>query len=74
MALAIVALAMLGGARSAAANDKLTVGKAFPTSFAFVPINVAVDSGINLRLVSGGVAAQNIRRVLLLGFQICRLV
>ena len=30
----------------AAAADKLIVGKAFPTSFAFVPINVAVETGI----------------------------
>ncbi len=30
----------------AAAADKLVVGKAFPTSFAFVPINVGVESGI----------------------------
>lgn len=32
--------------RAAAAADKLIVGKAFPTSFAFVPINVGVESGI----------------------------
>jgi NitT/TauT family transport system substrate-binding protein len=46
LALAVLALAMLGGMRDAAANDKLVVGKAFPTSFAFVPINVGVDSGL----------------------------
>jgi NitT/TauT family transport system substrate-binding protein len=33
-------------AAPAAAADKLVVGKAFPTSFAFVPINVAVETGI----------------------------
>ena len=32
--------------RPAAAADKLVVGKAFPTSFAFVPINVGVETGI----------------------------
>ena len=30
----------------ALAADKLVVGKAFPTSFAFVPINVGVETGI----------------------------
>lgn len=30
----------------AAALDKLVVGKAFPVSYAFAPINVGVDSGI----------------------------
>lgn len=39
---ALIALA----AGSAAAADKLVVGKAFPTSFAFIPINVGVESGI----------------------------
>ena len=33
-------------ATAATAADKLVVGKAFPTSFAFVPINVGVESGI----------------------------
>jgi ABC-type nitrate/sulfonate/bicarbonate transport system substrate-binding protein len=46
----IVAAAALAGslalAGAASANDKLVVGKAFPTSFAFIPINVAVQSGI----------------------------
>jgi NitT/TauT family transport system substrate-binding protein len=41
-----VAISCACGARSAAAADKLVVGKAFPTSFAFIPINVAVESGI----------------------------
>lgn len=31
---------------TASAADKLVVGKAFPTSFAFVPINVGVEAGI----------------------------
>ena len=39
------ALCALGAGRAAAA-DKLVVGKAFPTSFAFVPINVGVAAGI----------------------------
>lgn len=43
---AAAALALLAGASAASANDKLVVGKAFPTSFAFIPINVAVQSGI----------------------------
>jgi len=30
----------------AAAADKLNVGKAFPTSFAFIPINIGVETGI----------------------------
>jgi NitT/TauT family transport system substrate-binding protein len=30
----------------ASAADKLVVGKAFPTSFAFIPINVGVEAGI----------------------------
>ncbi|HXQ52428.1 MAG TPA: ABC transporter substrate-binding protein [Stellaceae bacterium] len=30
----------------ASASDKLVVGKAFPTSFGFIPINVGVESGI----------------------------
>ena len=41
---AAVAVTLCAGAASA--NDKLIVGKAFPTSFAFIPINVAVESGI----------------------------
>jgi NitT/TauT family transport system substrate-binding protein len=44
--LVIVALLGLGRAGAAAAADKLVVGKAFPTSFAFVPINVGVELGI----------------------------
>jgi NitT/TauT family transport system substrate-binding protein len=40
------ALAVLSATDRAAANDKLVVGKAFPTSFAFVPINIGVDAGI----------------------------
>jgi len=32
--------------RPADAADKLVVGKAFPTSFAFIPINVGVEAGI----------------------------
>lgn len=43
---AVAALALVVGAKSASANDKLVVGKAFPTSFAFIPINVAVQTGI----------------------------
>lgn len=43
---AIAAFALLAGAGAASANDKLVVGKAFPTSFAFIPINVAVQTGI----------------------------
>ncbi len=39
------ALCALGSAPASAA-DKLVVGKAFPTSFAFVPINVGVEAGI----------------------------
>ena len=31
---------------SASAADKLVVGKAFPTSFGFIPINVGVEAGI----------------------------
>lgn len=34
------------GAPCARAADHLAVGKAFPTAFAFVPINVGVESGI----------------------------
>ena len=45
-ALGAAALALLSVAGSASANDKVVVGKAFPTSFAFVPINIAVDTGI----------------------------
>jgi ABC-type nitrate/sulfonate/bicarbonate transport system substrate-binding protein len=44
--LALGAALMLLGAGGARANDKLVVGKAFPTSFAFIPINVAVQTGI----------------------------
>jgi NitT/TauT family transport system substrate-binding protein len=40
------ALAVLAAGHGAAANDKLVVGKAFPTSFAFVPINIGVEAGI----------------------------
>jgi len=43
---ALGALALVAGAGAASANDKLVVGKAFPTSFAFIPINVAVQTGI----------------------------
>ena len=45
---AAVAVAMLcaSACRPAAAADKLVVGKAFPTSFAFIPINVGVETGI----------------------------
>jgi len=46
LALGAAALALLAAADRASANDKLVVGKAFPTSFAFVPINIAVDTGI----------------------------
>ncbi len=46
-AVIIVGATAYGGVSGpAAAADKLVVGKAFPTSFAFVPINVGVDSGI----------------------------
>jgi ABC-type nitrate/sulfonate/bicarbonate transport system substrate-binding protein len=47
-----VAVIMLGAALGvvsaapARAADKLIVGKAFPTSFAFIPINVGVETGI----------------------------
>jgi NitT/TauT family transport system substrate-binding protein len=44
IALGAVLCAQLSG--SAAAADKINVGKAFPTSFAFVPINVGVETGI----------------------------
>lgn len=41
------ALAVLGGGSGTArAADKLVVGKAFTTSFAFVPINIGVATGI----------------------------
>jgi len=46
LALGAAALALLGAAGSASANDKIVVGKAFPTSFGFIPINVAVQNGI----------------------------
>ncbi|HEY1505866.1 MAG TPA: ABC transporter substrate-binding protein [Stellaceae bacterium] len=45
-ALAAAALGLLSAAGSASANDQLVVGKSFPTSFAFVPINIGVDAGI----------------------------
>ena len=45
-ALGAAALAVLSVTDRAAANDKLVVGKAFPTSFAFVPINIGVDAGV----------------------------
>jgi len=38
--------AMISIADAAIAADKLVVGKAFPTSFAFVPVNVGVETGI----------------------------
>jgi NitT/TauT family transport system substrate-binding protein len=44
----IIAMALCAAPRAAAA-DKLVVGKAFPTSFAFVPINVGVETGIMKR-------------------------
>jgi NitT/TauT family transport system substrate-binding protein len=40
------ALAFVGMTDRAAANEKLVVAKSFPTSFAFVPINIGVDAGI----------------------------
>ena len=46
LALGAASLALLGASGSASANDKIVVGKAFPTSFAFVPINIGVDAGI----------------------------
>jgi ABC-type nitrate/sulfonate/bicarbonate transport system substrate-binding protein len=46
LALGAAALALLAGANRAAANDKLVVAKSFPTSFAFVPLNIGVDTGI----------------------------
>jgi NitT/TauT family transport system substrate-binding protein len=46
LAFGVAALALIAMTDRAAANDKLVVGKAFPTSFGFVPINVAVESGI----------------------------
>jgi sulfonate transport system substrate-binding protein len=45
-ALGAAALALASAAGSASANDKLSVGKSFPTSFAFVPLNIGVDAGI----------------------------
>src|SRR5215469_1626360 len=42
----VIAALWTVAAGSAAAADKLVVGKAFPTSFAFVPINVGVETGI----------------------------
>ena len=45
----IIAMALCAAPRAAAAADKLVVGKAFPTSFAFVPINVGVETGIMKR-------------------------
>jgi NitT/TauT family transport system substrate-binding protein len=44
--LGAAALALLAAADRASANDKLVVGKSFPTSFAFVPLNISVDAGI----------------------------
>src|SRR5579862_1163906 len=44
--LIIAALLGLSSADLAKAADKLVVGKAFPTSFAFIPINVGVEAGI----------------------------
>jgi NitT/TauT family transport system substrate-binding protein len=44
IALGVVLGALLSGAAEAA--DKLVVGKAFPTSFGFIPINVGVEAGI----------------------------
>src|ERR1700683_1575690 len=44
---AILAAALcVVAAGSASAADKLVVGKAFPTSFGFIPINVGVEAGI----------------------------
>jgi ABC-type nitrate/sulfonate/bicarbonate transport system substrate-binding protein len=43
--IAFGALLSLGAPRAVAA-DHINVGKAFPTAFAFVPINVGVESGI----------------------------
>jgi NitT/TauT family transport system substrate-binding protein len=40
---AVLSLLLLGPASAA---DKLVVGKAFPTSFGFIPINVGVEAGI----------------------------
>ena len=40
------AVLCLAVARPALASDKLNVGKAFPTSFAFIPINVGVEAGV----------------------------
>ena len=45
-ALGAAALALLAAADRASANEKLVVAKSFPTSFAFVPINIGVDAGI----------------------------
>ncbi|HWE72439.1 MAG TPA: ABC transporter substrate-binding protein [Stellaceae bacterium] len=42
LSLALVVVA----AGSAPANEKLVVAKSFPTSFAFVPLNIGVDAGI----------------------------
>ena len=46
LALAAAALAFVAVADRASANDQLNVAKSFPTSFAFVPINIGVDAGI----------------------------
>lgn len=46
---AITAAALLLPSGSTLAADKLVVGKAFPTSFAFIPINVGVEAGIMAR-------------------------
>lgn len=42
----IIAMTLCAVPRPTMAADKLVVGKAFPTSFAFVPINVGVETGI----------------------------
>jgi ABC-type nitrate/sulfonate/bicarbonate transport system substrate-binding protein len=45
--LSVLALAaLLGAPASASAADKIGVGKAFSTAFAFIPIDVGVESGI----------------------------
>ncbi len=46
LAVAAAVLALMVSPGAAAAADKLIVGKAFPTSFGFIPINVGVESGI----------------------------
>ncbi|HEX4191545.1 MAG TPA: ABC transporter substrate-binding protein [Stellaceae bacterium] len=44
--LAFGAALLVAAAGPASANEKLNVGKSFPTSFAFVPLNISVDAGI----------------------------